>query len=235
MKGKFGMAIKPLEINSKIIQIMKPVTSADYTAKTILTNSAWEYVELILKRKKSKKAKRALFYWRQSWNFFKASECLPVEFGPLTSYYCCLNATKALLAIKGSDSIDFDKLSHGISSDKTQWKNTNLKDAQVVFSGSGVLLELSKYLSEVAIKETYTIYNLLYNIPCIHRTFSITYQCPELFIPVRDVKFIIDTELKKGWMQFNVDERYANGNSLKYVPKHFEKVNYQRSDDYSLM
>lgn len=37
---KPGMAIKSLEINSKEIHLMKPVTSADYSGKTVLTNSS---------------------------------------------------------------------------------------------------------------------------------------------------------------------------------------------------
>ena len=105
------MAIKSLEINSKEIHLMKSVTSADYSGKTVLTNSSWEYVELWLKRQSSEKSKRALFYWSQAKNFYIASENLPIESRPLTSYYCCMNATKALLAIKGPDSIDFDNLS----------------------------------------------------------------------------------------------------------------------------
>ncbi|NBK94242.1 hypothetical protein D5278_20205 [bacterium 1XD21-13] len=145
------MAIKPLEINSKEIQLMKSVTSADYTGKTVLTNSTWEYVELWLKRQSSAKAKRALFFWTQAKNFFDASEVLPIESRPLTSYYCCMNAAKALLAIKGANTINYDNLSHGISSDRRQWgTSNNIKNAEVVFSGSGVLYELSKYFKEEA-------------------------------------------------------------------------------------
>lgn len=104
----------------------------------------------------------------------------------------------------------------------------------MIFSGSGVLFELSKYFGEEAAKKIYTVYDLMYNIPCVHRAFSITYNCPELFIPIRDVKFIIDTDIKKGWVQFQVDERYANGNSLRYVPKRYEKVKYQVKGKYLL-
>lgn len=229
------MPIKPLEINSKEIHLMKPVTSANYNGKTVLTNSAWEYVDLWLKRQSSEKARRALFFWTQAKSFFDASETLPIESRPLTSYYCCMNAAKALLAIKGPDSIDFDNLAHGISSDHRQWgRSNNIKNAEVIFSGSGVLFELSKYFGEEAAKKTYTVYDLMYNIPCVHRAFSITYNCPELFIPIRDVKFIIDTDIKKGWVQFQVDERYANGNSLRYVPKRYEKVKYQVKGKYLL-
>lgn len=64
------MTIKTLEINSKEIHLMKPVTSADYSGKTVLTNSSWEYVELWLKRYRSEKSERALFYWSQAKNFF---------------------------------------------------------------------------------------------------------------------------------------------------------------------
>lgn len=220
------MAIKPLVINSKTIRLMKPVTSADYEGKTVLTNSAWEYVELWLKRQNNTKAKRALYYWNQAKNFYNASECLPIESRPLTAYYCCLNATKALLAIKGSEEIDFDNLSHGITSFRKQWTTKNIKDAEVTFLASGVLAELSKYLGEDANKKPYRVYDLLYNIPCIHRTFSITYGCAELFIPIRDIVFLVDSDKKKGWVQFQVDERYANGSSLRFLPNQYERVKY---------
>lgn len=43
---------KAITINSKEILLLKPITSADYKSKTILTDSAWEYVELWFKRQK---------------------------------------------------------------------------------------------------------------------------------------------------------------------------------------
>lgn len=36
-----------------------------------------------------------------------------------------MNMAKALLAIKGPDSIDYDNLSHGILSDRRQWRTSN--------------------------------------------------------------------------------------------------------------
>ena len=77
-----------------------------------------------------------------------------------------------------------------------------------------------------------SVYDLLYNIPCIHRTFSITYGSAELFIPVRDIHFIVDSDLRKGWVQFQVDERYANGNSMRFAPKKYEKVTYNDRNKY---
>ena len=231
------MAAKTLEINSKEIHLMKPVTGAEYNEKTVLTNSSWEFVSLWLMRQPGSRAKRALFYWEQAKSFYDASELLPIESKPLTAYYCCMNAAKALLAIKGPTTIDFNgTLTHGISSDRKQWgKSTNLKNAEVIFNASGVLFELSRYFNEEACKKTYTIYDLLYNIPCIHRAFSVTYQCAELFIPIRDIKFTVDTGIRKGWVQFQVDERYANGNSLRYVPSRYEKDAYHSDDKHYIM
>ena len=210
MKANFrkdeDMAIKPLEINSKRLNLMKSVTGADYNAKTVLTNSAWEYVELWLRRQSGDRAREALFFWQQAHYFFDASECLPIESRPLTSYYCCMNAAKALLAINGPVEISFDNIAHGIKSYRRQWKNNNISNAEVIFTGSGVLFQLSKYFDEEAVKKTYTIYDLLYNIPCVHRAFSITFGCAELFIPVRDIGFIIDLDAKKDGFNFKLME-----------------------------
>ena len=211
---------------------MKAATGADYSAKTVLTNSAWEYVELWLRRQQGEKAREALFFWQQARCFFEASECLPIESRPLTSYYCCLNAAKALLAINGRAEINFNNISHGITSDRKQWINKSIVSAEVIFTGSGVLFELSKYFGEEAGKKPYTIYDLLYNIPCIHRAFSVTFGCAELFIPIRQTEFIIDTDIKKGWLQFQIDDRYANGRSLKHVPGRFEPVCYNSDSRY---
>ena len=52
---------KAITINSKEISLLKPITAADYKSKTILTDSAWEYVELWFKRQKDEQSKNALF------------------------------------------------------------------------------------------------------------------------------------------------------------------------------
>lgn len=177
---------KPIIVNSKEITIMKPTTNADYNGKTILTNSVWEYVELWLKRHSGDNEKNALFYWQQAKYFFCASENLPINSKPLTSYYCCLNASKALLSISG---VSLDNISHGITQDRYAQRSSSLENTKVIFLGSGVLNELSKYFLEDVNKREYVIKDLFYNIPCIHRAFCITFpNSPELFIPINDVK-----------------------------------------------
>jgi hypothetical protein len=152
---------KKIVINSKEISLLKPLTNPDYNSKTILTDSSWEYVELWLKRQKSEKAKEALFYWQQAKHFFDASAILPQNSKPLTSYYCCLNASKALLCING---INVNNISHGITQSRQNQSNSNsLEKAEVIFQGGGVLNELSRYLAEDVNKQTYNIKDLMYN------------------------------------------------------------------------
>lgn len=220
---------KGITINSKNITLLKPITAADYKSKTVLTDSSWEYVELWLKRHKDVKSKEALFYWQQAKNFFDASECLPLNSKPLTSYYCCMNATKALLCIHGTDVED---IHHGISHKKNVRNNYSLEKEVVTFKGGGVLNELCKYLGEDANKHDYTIKDLLYNIPCIHRAFTITYSgATELFIPINNLKFIREDSTAKCWIEFCVPPRYANGKALKNLPKNYEHT-HAKSNNY---
>lgn len=178
--------IKPIILEAKELTLMKSITQADYTNRTVLTNSVWEYIELWLKRCPTSNSSHALFYWQQAKYFFDASELLPIQSRPLTSYYCCLNAAKALLSING---IPLENISHGITQDRYAMANSNsLSQTEVIFLGAGVLTELSRYLGESVDKQTYKIQDLLYNIPCIHRAFSITYSnFSELFIPMDSI------------------------------------------------
>ena len=52
---------------------------------------------IVAETQKTEQGERALFYWKQAYNFYNASECLSMESRPVTAYYCCLNAIKALL------------------------------------------------------------------------------------------------------------------------------------------
>lgn len=72
----------------------------------------------------------------------------------------------------------------------------------------------------------------MFNLPSIHRAFSITYKTPEIFIPVRNIKFVINSDLKSGFVQFQIDERYANGYSLRFLPKQYEREKTNDSSGY---
>ena len=221
--------IKAIKLKNKELSLLKPYTSAKYDGKTVLTDSCWEYVELWLKRQKGNSSKEALFYWQQAKSFYLASSCLPDNAKPLTSYYCCLNAAKSLLCVRN---ISVKSIRHGIRSERES-KSNSLSNIFVEFQNNGVLYELSKVLCDEAVnKNKYSIKNLLYNIPCIHRTFCITYSnSQELFIPIYNLKFMYDTTLKKAWFQFDLDSKYSNKSVLRKLPLGFKKTKFQYSEN----
>ena len=136
---------------------MKAHISPNFLGRTVLSNSTFEYVELWLRNQKGGVYKEALFYWQQSRAFYKASEDLPLNSKPLTSYYSILNAAKALLVIKG---VDVEGISHGVASSRQDVLG-NIRKDEITYVGSGALGELSRFLNESLIKQKYKVYDLL--------------------------------------------------------------------------
>jgi len=78
-----------IKIDNKVQFLCKAYVNPDYSGKTILTDSTWNYVEIFLKQEK---AEEALFYWNQAKDFYLATKNLSIVSAPLTTYYCFLNA-----------------------------------------------------------------------------------------------------------------------------------------------
>ena len=215
------MSFKEICIRNKTCELMKTVKNPKYGNRTILTDSCWEYVSLFLKRRATTGASDALFYWEQAHSFYLASQALPDSARPLTSYYCILNATKALLRHKGITDKKLDR--HGISSVRHESKATNLKDAFTSIKGEGVLPRLSEYYGFNFLTGHYSIADLLYNIPCVHRAYCITFSKPEIFVPIEKPTFVKKSNSKEAWIKFEVCGRYANTKALKSLPAIFNK------------
>ena len=173
-----------LKIKGKKIKIHKANNFPQYSEKSVLTDSTWNYVDMWLKRNSYKEA---LFFWEQAKYFYNASKLLPILSSPLTSYYCFLNATKALLLVKN---IHFND-SHGVTgySKKGQIALINEK---IKSKSSGILPALSKCLNINIINEKeYNMKDLMYNLSFIHRAFIHTFRtAKDLFIPVKNISFI---------------------------------------------
>jgi hypothetical protein len=215
------MAFKEIRIKNKSCELMKAYCNPKYGSKTILTNSCWEYVSLFLKRKSKAGARDALFYWEQAHSFYLSSKSLPDSASPLTSYYCILNASKALLRYKGVDEKNLKN--HGLSSVRTENNNTNIEEACTDIKGAGVLPELAKYYGFYIQPGQYTMAEILYNIPCVHRAYCITFSKSEIFIPISKPIFVKKDNSVKAWLKFDVSRRYANMKALKYLPNNFER------------
>ena len=211
---------KEITTNNKSCVLMKAIKNPKYGSKTVLTDSSWEYVALFLTRQSTPGSSDALFYWEQAHSFYLASQTLPDSASPLTSYYCILNATKALLRFKNVESSKLNN--HGISSVRTDSDNTNLKEAKTAIKGAGVLPELTRYFDCQLQPQHYSIFALLYNIPCVHRAYCITFRKPEIFVPISHPVFVKKDSSKEAWLKFRIDGSYANAKSLKHVPNKFE-------------
>lgn len=214
------MAFKEICISNKSCELMKSVNTPKYGSKTILTDSCWEYVSLFLKRQSISGASDALFYWEQAHSFYLASKTLPESACPLTSYYCILNAAKALLRYKGVD--DRKLKNHGISSVRDDSEKTNLKEARTAVKGAGVLPELARYYGFKMKTGQYSMAEMFYNIPCVHRAYCITFSKPEIFVPISKPMFVKKDNSKESWIKFEVNGRYANSKALKSLPTKFE-------------
>lgn len=160
------------------------------------------------------------FFWRQAHSFYLASQVLPDNSKPLTSYYCILNAAKALLRYNRVDNSLLNK--HGVSSDRNDQTKTNLKEETTDVKGAGVLPQFCKYFDYNMHTQKYSIYDLMYNIPCVHRAFCITFSKAEMFVPIRKPEFVVKEKSTKSWLMFLIEDRYANGNALKNAPKKIE-------------
>lgn len=64
---------------------------------------------------------------------------------------------------------------------------------------------------------------LLYNIPCVHRAYCITFSKPEIFIPITKPTLVKKDNSKEAWIKFEVNGRYANAKALKSLPSKFER------------
>ena len=211
------------------ITIRKPKIVADLPSKTVLTDSTWQYVEIYLR---SQGQNDALFYWEQARNFYESTKSLTLVSKPLTSYYCFLNATKALLEVKG---VGYG-LAHGVTGKRIDG-HININNEKVKFQPSGVVSGLGVYLGENTPQGglEVTLKDIFYNLPYIHRAFTLTYKnMAELFIPIIQPRFVYDKLEKKGWLEIQIEPKHSNNRTLTRLEGYSLDPNYDNSTYYTL-
>lgn len=195
----------------------------------MLTDSTWQYVEIYLR---SEGQDDALFYWEQARNFYESTKTLSLVSKPLTAYYCFLNATKALLEVKN---VGYD-LSHGVTG-KREDGHIRLQNEIVKFQPAGVVSGLGIYLGEnvPAGGQEYTLKDIFYNLPYIHRAFTITYKnMAELFIPIMEPRFVFDKHQNKGWLEIKLEKEHSNRRTLRRLQGYSLDPIYDNSVSYTL-
>lgn len=158
-------------------------------------------------------------FWEQSKFFADAAKVLPPISAPLTSYYSFLNATKALLIVKGQTFTD----RHGVSGDWDPASKRALSNEIITVRGSGIVTSLSKYLGEDNESVTFSLSDALGNLPFIHRAYRHTFKSKkELFFPLSKPLYRIHPADKYVWFSAEVPGRMGDVRVLKTLPNNFE-------------
>lgn len=218
-----------IRYKNKKIDLRKPKKDPEFSSKTVLTDSTWQYVEIYLR---SKNKTQSLFFWEQARNFYEATKDLSLVSKPLTAYYCFLNATKALLELK---EIGYS-LAHGVSG-RQKVGRINILNEIVKFQPSGVVSALGVYLGENIAQdgEEHTIKDIFYNIPYIHRAFNLTYSnMPELFVPIISPRFVHDKIKNKAWFEIRLEEEHSNKITLGHLIGYSLDNYYDNTKNYTL-
>lgn len=209
------MPAPELRIGNRTAYLRKAIKTPDLKSESVLTRDPFQFTELWLRRH----CKDALPFWRQAENYYNASRILPPVSSPLTSYYCFLNAVKALLTVK---KVRFSER-HGVSGEFDPVAKRVLSNETVKIHSSGVLAALSGYLDEPETNAEHSLTSLLANLPFIHRAYRHTFKSQsELFIPIKNVVYRKHPSDSYVWFSAEISGRFADNRSLRTLPKKFE-------------
>ena len=193
------MSAHKLHIAGKVVRLHGALVDPDFRTQRVLCSDPWDFVSLWLKRAHKKDA---LFYWEQSKHFFEASKSLPDLASPLTTYYCLLNATKALLSAKEQIFTE----NHGVGG-RAAPGHKSLSNELVDFQGAGVLPALCNYLVEPTnAGKTFTLQQIFWQIPFIHRAYCLSYRrSTDLFLPLTGHFFLRQDGSSEAWLHAEID------------------------------
>jgi hypothetical protein len=205
-----------LKIGNRKVRMHKAIRNVDFASESVLSNDPWLFVSLWLKREKKD---QALAFWNQAKRFHEASQLMSIEAAPLASYYSLLNATKALLIVRSSKHKDI----HGVSGERAEKAKAYLGVEKIKFGTAGVLPALCAYLGESSVNTEYSLKDLLWNLPFVHRAFRHTYSsAPELFIPIENACYVRHPNTNQAWFQASVVSKYCDNRILRHIPNSFE-------------
>ncbi len=209
-RTEFCIEENPIHFRNKPLRMQKSYTWQDYRKQTVLTddlftfvafyyathNKAMKYRDSSLKTKYGNADQFHYdFYWKQAKVFYDSAKSLPVESAPLSAYYCMLNAAKSYIAFKSEYVDDFVEHfgQHGLNEDNSDTgedlSTINIKHKQIgVFPLFAKSLDLD-FTEKWAAGTPRSLKSLLYNLPFVHRAFSMTCNArnskvEELFLPL---------------------------------------------------
>jgi uncharacterized protein (UPF0332 family) len=196
----------------------KAAVGAVFGAKTVLTNSPWEFVSLWLRREGHDEAG---FYWNQARVFHQASASLPVESAPLLLYYSFMNAVKALLHSRG---VAFNA-HHGV-----RVHNMRGASRRITLSNEGVYIQnnnhiaptVATYLGDTEPTRNHSLQQIFYNLSFIHRTYCLTYTSQaDLFLPLVECVYFFDPGAHAVFFRAKLSKDYVGQRFIHRLPPTF--------------
>jgi hypothetical protein len=206
--------VSVVRLDGRDLKLHKATVSPSLDAKTVLTNSPWEFVSLWLQRESQDKA---LFYWNQAREFHRASSSLPLQCAPLLHYYSFMNATKALLSAKG---VPFDE-HHGVKAHNLRGasKIITVSNEGIKIKNTGILPALATYLGDTEPNTIHSLQEMFFNLVCIHRTYCLTYKSQaETFLPLVDCAYVFDSATKQVYFRASLSRDFADKKSIRRLP-----------------
>lgn len=211
--------IIPVRLNGRELRPHKATVSPRLDARTVLTNSPWEFVSLWLTRHKKTDAQ---FYWNQAREFARASVGIPVQSAPLLHYYSFMNAAKAILAAKGVKFVE----GHGVKADgpPSTSKRIDIANEGVRIKAHGVLPSLATYLGDTETRSVHTLQELLFNLAFVHRTYCLTYRAqPDMFFPLSECVYVFNTTTKEAYLSAKLSVELSSQRHVRKLPAAFIK------------
>jgi hypothetical protein len=221
--------IVPVFSKGRALKVPKAAVAPRLGVRTVLTNSPWDFVSLWLRREQRSEA---YFFWNQAKEFAEASASLATRSSPLLHYYSFMNAAKALLSSKG---IAFEAM-HGVRAHNMRTKASaiDLSNEGIQILSQGILPAVSKYFDEKEISNRHSLDELLFNIPCVHRTFCLTYEGQEdLFLPLTDCEYCFDDSTGEAHFAAKLSVDFAAQRFKDRLPQSLV-VDLQKGDDRSI-
>lgn len=203
------MGHRDIVIAGKPVSPRKAFDAPEFESPTVLVRDPFDYVELWLARHEFKDA---VLFWQQAKDFHRAAREMPRESRAVAAYYSALNAAKALLTAKAISYTD----QHGLAGE-SQGNKTSLANEICTVKGSGVFVALASYYGASLVGKKASLKDLLYNIPFVHRAYTITFRGSEnLFVPIENPHFVRQNGGSEAWFCAAIgDNRYCNERFMK--------------------
>jgi hypothetical protein len=199
------------------VRFARATCEPEFQERRVIASSPWEFVSLWLRKNGHGDAKA---YWDQAKHFFDSARELPAQSAPLPLYYSFLNATKALLEVKGQS---YGPL-HGVTGFDLRRSQANARiqidNEGLKIKGGGVLPALTQYFRESETATKYTLADVFSNLPFIHRAYALSYSKPELYLSLVHPRYVREPN-RRARFQADLPEEHCRGQTRRTLPAHF--------------